>query len=73
MSFKVLTEHHLRFLSLIRVCTCSSESTLVKCNIVEKSHVAAQCIDKIKPSPQIILLKKKKKKKKKTFIYLIIG
>ena len=34
MSVKLLTEHHLEFLSLKGVCTGSSESTLVKCHIV---------------------------------------
>ena len=35
MSVKLLTEHHLEFLSLKGGCTCSSESTLIKCHIVE--------------------------------------
>ena len=34
MSVKLLTEHHLEFLSLKGSCTCSPESTLVKCHIV---------------------------------------
>ena len=34
MSVKLLTEHHLEFLSLKRGCTGSSESTLVKRHIV---------------------------------------
>ena len=79
MSVIVLTEHHLEYLSLKRGCTGSSESTLVKMPHCWKSHVTVQCINKIEPSPQIILMieeekkKKKKKKKKKMFIYLVIG
>ena len=42
MIVKVLTEHHLEILSLKGGCTGSSESTLVKCHIVIKSHAAAQ-------------------------------
>ena len=42
MSVKLLTEHHLGFLSLKRGCTGSSESTLVKMPHCWKSHVAAQ-------------------------------
>ena len=34
MSFKLLIEHNLEFLSLLGGCTGSSESTLVKCHIV---------------------------------------
>ena len=34
MSVKLLTEHNLEFLSLKGGCTGSSESTLVKCQIV---------------------------------------
>ena len=34
MSVKLLTEHHLEFVSLKRGCTGSSESTLVKKHIV---------------------------------------
>ena len=40
--FKLLTEHHLEFLSLKGGCTGSSESTLVKIPHCWKSHVAAQ-------------------------------
>ena len=39
MSVKLLTEHHLEFLSFIGGCTGSSESTLVKCHIVG-NHVS---------------------------------
>ena len=41
MSVKLLTEHHLRFLSLNGGCTGSSESTLVKMPHCWKSHAAA--------------------------------
>ena len=41
MSVKLLTEHHLVFLSLKRGCTGSSESTHVKLPHCWKSHVAA--------------------------------
>ena len=42
MSVKLLTEQHLKFLSLKGGCTGSSESTLVKMQHCWKSHVAAQ-------------------------------
>ena len=42
MSVKLLTEHHLEFLSLKGDYTGSSESTLVKIRHCWKSHVAAQ-------------------------------
>ena len=42
MSVKLMTEHHLEFLSLKRGCTGSSESTLVKMPHCLKSCVAAQ-------------------------------
>ena len=42
MSVKLLTEHHLEFLSLKGHCIGSSESTLVKMPHCWKSHVAAQ-------------------------------
>ena len=38
MSVKLLTEHHLEFLSLKGCCTGSSESTLVKMSHCWKSH-----------------------------------
>ena len=41
MSVKLLTEHHLEFLSLKGGCTGSSESTLVKLPDCWKSHVGA--------------------------------
>ena len=42
MSVKLLTEHHLEFLSLKGCCTGSSESTLVKMSNCWKLHVTAQ-------------------------------
>ena len=44
MNFKLLTEHHLEFLSLEGGCTGSSESTLVKIPHCWKSHVMAQLL-----------------------------
>ena len=44
MSVKLLTEHHLEFLSLKGGCTRSFESTLVKMPHCWKSHVVAQFI-----------------------------
>ena len=41
MSVKLLTDHHLKFLSLKVGCTGSSEWTLVKMAHCWKSHVAA--------------------------------
>ena len=43
---KLLTEHHLEFLSLKGGCVGSSESTLVKMSNYWKSHAAAQLIFK---------------------------
>ena len=42
MIVKLLTEHHLEFLSLTGDCTGTSESTLVKMSYCWKSHAAAQ-------------------------------
>ena len=42
MSVKLLTEHHLEFLSIKGGCRGSSESTLVKMSNCWKSHAAAQ-------------------------------
>ena len=47
MSFKLLTEHHLEFLSLKWGCTGSSECSLVKIPHCWKSHVAAQMLRKV--------------------------
>ena len=44
MNKKLLTEHHLEFLSLKGGCTGSSESTLVKMPHYWKSHVAAHLV-----------------------------
>ena len=44
MTGKLLTEHHLEFLSLKGDCTGSSESTLVKMPHCWKSHVVAQLL-----------------------------
>ena len=44
MIVKLLTEHHLEFLSLKGGCRGSSESTLVKISNCWKSHAAAQLI-----------------------------
>ena len=41
MSVRLLTEHHLEFLSLTGGCTGLSESTLVKMTHCWKSHVVA--------------------------------
>ena len=42
MIIKLLTEHHLEFLSLNGGCSGSSESTHVKMSNYLKSHAAAQ-------------------------------
>ena len=47
LSIKLLTEHHLEFLSLTGGCKGSSESTLVKMPHCWKSHVAAHIKEKI--------------------------
>ena len=44
MSVKLLTEHHVGFLSLIGGCRGSSETTLVKMPHCWKSHVAAHTL-----------------------------
>ena len=44
MTVKLLTEHHLEFLRLIRGCTGSSEFKLVKMSNCWKSHAAAHMI-----------------------------
>ena len=46
MIVKLLTEHHLEFLSLKGGCTGSSESTLVKMPHCWKSHVVAYLLNK---------------------------
>ena len=47
MNIKLLTEHHLEFLSLKGGCTGSFESTLVKMPHCWKSHVVAQFINNV--------------------------
>ena len=47
MSVKLLTEHHLEFLSLKGGCTGSSESTLVKMPHCWKSHVTAHMVSRV--------------------------
>ena len=42
MTVKLLTEHHLEFLSLKGGCRGSSESTLVEMSNCWKSHTTAQ-------------------------------
>ena len=42
MTVKLLTEHHLGFLSLKQGCTGSSESTFVEVQHCWESHVTAQ-------------------------------
>ena len=64
MSIKVLTEHHLEFLSLNGGCTGSSESTFVKIPHCWKSHVAAELYrlrSKIKrlERKRVIIIKRK--------------
>ena len=44
MIVKLLTEHHLEFLSLKGGCRGSSESTCVKMPLCWKSHVAAHLL-----------------------------
>ena len=44
MNVKLLTEHHLEFISLKGGCRGSSESTLVKMSNCWKSHAGAQLI-----------------------------
>ena len=51
MIVKLLTEHHLEFLSLTGGCRCRglSESTLVKMSNCWKSHAMAQIFDRQTP------------------------
>ena len=48
MSVKLLTEHHLEFLSLKGGCTGSYESTLAKMPHCWKSHVVAHILEATK-------------------------
>ena len=52
MTVKLLSEHHLRCLSLKGGCTGSSESTHVKMSHCWKSHAAAQTSVTIRGSKQ---------------------
>ena len=52
MSVKLLTEHHLEFLSLKEGCTGSSESTLVKMPHCWKSHAVAHLMTMLKSEAQ---------------------
>ena len=47
MIVKLLTEHHLEFLSLKGGCRGSSETTLVKMSNCWKSHAAAQFLTSV--------------------------
>ena len=51
MIIKLLTEHHLEFLSLKGGCRGSSESTLVKMSNCWKSHVTAHFYGHFPPFP----------------------
>ena len=53
MSFKLLTEHHLGFLSLKGGYTCSSEYIRVRMQHCWKSHVMAQMVLLIKVGSSI--------------------
>ena len=57
MSVKLLTEHHLKFLSLKGGCTGSSESTPVKMTHCWKTPVAAH-LSLVKCWPQVVLVGK---------------
>ena len=58
MSVKLLTGHHLAFLSLKGGCRGSCESTLVKMQHSWKSHVTAHVETPICPSGNDIILSK---------------
>ena len=55
MIVKLLTEHHLEFLSLTGGCRGSSESTLVKMSNCWKSHATAPIILKTAQNPLNII------------------
>ena len=55
MSVKLLTEHHLEFLSLNGGCEDSSESTLVKIPHCWKSHVTARMTKLIEKKGVLVL------------------
>ena len=54
MIFKLLTEHHLEFLSLKGGCRGSSESTYVKMPHCWKSHVAALIVNSLVAASSIM-------------------
>ena len=58
MIVKLLTEHHLEFLSLKGGCTGSSESTLVKISNCWKSHALAHIINIIEDIKRLATLLK---------------
>ena len=55
MTIKLLTEHHLEFLSFKGGCSGSSESTLVKIPHLWKSHVTAHMFCVIVQDPLSLL------------------
>ena len=55
MTVKLLTEQHLKFLSLKGAATCSSESILVKMPHCGKSHVVAQMFSALAYSTIFVL------------------
>ena len=60
MIVKLLTEHHLEFLSLKGGCRGSSKSTLVKMSNCWKSHATAQIliiILQVRATPEIYKIK----------------
>ena len=59
MTVKLLTEHHLEFLSLKGGCKGLFESTLVKMPPCWKSHVAAHLSDNLVSVPSIKALNRK--------------
>ena len=54
MTVKLLTEHHLEFLTLKEGCRGSSESTLVKMSNCWKSHAAAHILLRKKPCCRLL-------------------
>ena len=73
MNVKLLTEHHLEFLSLAGDCTVSSESTLVKMSHCWKSHAAAHMVITVAHNffyKTYVMIFLKFLCKKCTFIYL---
>ena len=56
MIVKLLTDHHLEFLSLKEDCRASSKSTLVKMSNCWKSHAAAHFIMTVSVELRLIYL-----------------